>query len=103
MKNRYEALLTLDIQGSEDGVKEIIERLQGEFDKEGAKVEEVQKMGKRPFAYASQHRDSGYFANFIFTAEPTVIEKLKAKFKLDGEIHQQTYRKLAPKKVEKSA
>ena len=37
MKNRYEALLVLNTQGKEDTVKEIIDRLESEFQKEGAR------------------------------------------------------------------
>ena len=41
MKNRYEGLLVLSVKGTEDSAKEIIERLEKDFTKEGAKVEQV--------------------------------------------------------------
>ena len=53
MKNRYEALLVLNTQGREDNVKEIVDRLESEFQKEGAEIEQVQKMEKRPFSYVA--------------------------------------------------
>jgi ribosomal protein S6 len=101
MKNRYEGLLVLNTKGSEDTAKEIIERLEGEFKKEGAKIEQVQKMDKRAFSYAAGPLDAGYFVNFIFEGEPQVIDKLRAKFKLDDEVYRQHYQKLAPKKAAK--
>ena len=58
MKNRYEGLLVLNTKGTEDSAKEIIDRLEGEFKKEGAKIEQVQKMDKRPFSYAAGHLDA---------------------------------------------
>ena len=103
MKNRYEGLLVLDTQGKEDTVKEVLERLEKDFEKEGAAVEQVQKLDKKEFSYAAGHLNSGYFANFIFEAEPTVLEKLRAKLKLDPEVYRQHFQKLAPKKVAKSA
>ena len=36
MKNRYEALLVLNTQGKEDTVKDVVDRLESEFQKEGA-------------------------------------------------------------------
>ena len=51
MNRRYEALLVLNTQAKEENVKEMIERLESEFEKEGAKVEQVQKMDKRHFSY----------------------------------------------------
>ena len=103
MKNRYEGLLVLDTQGKEDTVKEVIERLEKDFTKEGASVEQVQRLEKREFSYAAGHLNSGYFVNFVFNAEPTVVDKLRAKLKLDPEVYRQHYQKLRPKKVAKAA
>src|ERR1700726_4846679 len=94
MKNRYECLLALDTRGQEDSVKEIIERLESEFSKEGAAVEQVQKMDKRPLAYSPRHLDSAYYVNFIFEADPSLITKLRGKFKLDPIIFLQHYQRL---------
>jgi small subunit ribosomal protein S6 len=100
--NRYEALLVLNTQGKEDTVREIIERLESEFQKEGAQVEQVQKMDKRQFSYVAGPVDSGYYVNFIFSADPESIEKVRAKLKLDPEVYRQTYQRL-PEKREKPA
>ncbi|HEV3409137.1 MAG TPA: 30S ribosomal protein S6 [Chthoniobacterales bacterium] len=97
MKNRYEALLVLNTQGKEDTVKDIVDRLEGEFQKEGADIEQVQKMDKRQFSYQAGELDSGYFVNFIFHADPQLITKLRSKFKLDPEVYRQHYQKLRPK------
>jgi ribosomal protein S6 len=102
MKNRYEGLLVLNIKGNEDGAKEVIERLEGEFKKEKAEVEQVQRLDRRQFSYAAGPLDSGYFVNFIFHAEPTSLNKLKAKFELDEQVYRQNYVKLRAKKAEKA-
>ncbi|HEY8649528.1 MAG TPA: 30S ribosomal protein S6 [Chthoniobacterales bacterium] len=105
MNNRYEALLVLNTQGKEDTVKEIVERLESEFQKEGATIEQVQKMDKRPFSYAAGELDAGHFVNFIFHADSQLITKLRSKFKLDPEVYRQHYQRLrerkerAPKKI----
>ena len=101
MKTRYEGLLVLNQKGNEDTVKDLIERLEGEFEKEGAKVEQVQKMDKRQFTYVAGPLDSGYYVNFIFEGEPPIVDRLRAKFKLDGDVYRQYYQKLRPKKVAK--
>ena len=99
MKNRYECLMAIDTRGQEDSVKETIERLESEFVKEGAEIEQVQKMDKRPFAYSPRHLDSAYFVNFIFQADSTLITKLRGKFKLDPIIFLQHYQQLSAKVV----
>ena len=98
MNNRYEALLVLNTQGKEDTVKEIVERLESEFQKEGATIEQVQKMDKRPFSYAAGELDAGHFVNFIFQADSQLITKLRSKFKLDPEVYRQHYQRLRERK-----
>src|ERR1700719_5288734 len=104
MNRRYEALLVLNTQAKEENVKEMIERLESEFEKEGAKIEQVQKMDKRQFSYAAGELDAGYYVNFVFNADPQLIAKLRAKFKLDPEVYRQHFQRLKPKseKAEKT-
>jgi ribosomal protein S6 len=94
MKHRYEALLVLNTKGNEDGANKIIERLEGEFKKEGAEIEQVQRLDRRHFSYVAGPLDSGFFVNFIFLAEPPLIEKLKTKFKLDADIYRAHYQRI---------
>jgi small subunit ribosomal protein S6 len=98
MKKRYEALLVLNAQGKEDTVKEIIDRLESEFKKEGAELEQVQKMDKRQFSYVAGPLDAGFYVNFVFHADPQLITKLRSKFTLDPEVYRQHYQRLAEKK-----
>src|ERR1700724_3609924 len=98
MKNRYEALVVLNTQGREDNVKEIVDRLESEFQKEGAEIEQVQKMKKRPFSYVAGPLESGFYVNFVFHADPQLITKLRSKFELDPEVYRQHYQRLCEKK-----
>jgi small subunit ribosomal protein S6 len=97
MTNSYEALIVLNTQGKEDAVKDIVDRLESEFQKEGAKVEQVQKMDKRQFSYQAGELDAGFYVNFIFHADSQLITKLRSKFKLDPEVYRQHYQKLREK------
>ena len=92
----------LNSQGKDDTVREIIERLESEFQKEGAQIEQVQKMDKHQFSYVAGALDAGYYVNFIFEAEPQLIARLRTKFKLDPEVYRQSYQRL-PEKKEKPA
>ncbi|MEP6698922.1 MAG: 30S ribosomal protein S6 [Verrucomicrobiota bacterium] len=102
MKNRYEALIVLNTQGKDDTVKDVVDRLEAEFQKEGAEIEQVQKMDKRQFSYAAGELDAGHFVNFIFHADSQLITKLRAKFQLDPEVYRQHYQRLRAK-VERPA
>src|SRR5712675_2312447 len=78
MKNRYEALLVLNTQGREDTVKDVVDRLESEFKKEGAEIEQVQKMDKRQFSYVAGPLDAGFYVNFIFHADPQLVTNLSS-------------------------
>ena len=101
--NRYEGLLVLNVRGNEDGAKEVIERLEGEFKKEGATIEQVQNMDRRQFTYTAGPLDSGIYVNFIFSAPPASIDKLRARFTLDEDVYRQHYQRLAAPKAAKPA
>jgi small subunit ribosomal protein S6 len=94
MKYRYEGLIVLNLRGKEDSAQKIIERLEKELAAEGATVESVQKMDQRHFSYVAGKLDSGYYVNFVFSAEPAVLDRLKTKFKLDDDIYRQNYARL---------
>ena len=98
MKKRYEALLALSTRGKEESVKEIIERLEKTIASEGATVEQVQRFEKRDLAYPLKHLNNAYFVNFIFEADSQLIEKLRAKLKLDEDVALQNYLRLPPKR-----
>jgi len=101
MKNRYEALLILNARGKEESVHDIVDRLESEFKKEGAEIEQVQKMDTRPFSYAAGPLDAGFYVNFVFHAEPDLVTKLKSKLKLDPEVYRQHYQRLREKAEKK--
>ena len=103
MKKRYEALMVLNTQGTEDSAKEIVDRLESEFEKEGARIEQVQKMDRRQFSYAAGPLDAGYYVNFVFEADSQLITKLRSKFKLDPEVYRQHYQQLGEKKEKREA
>src|SRR3989440_11414445 len=90
-------MLVLNTKGKDETVKEIVERLESEFEKEGAKIEQVQKMDKRQFSYVAGELDGGHYVNFVFNADPQLVAKLRAKFKLDPEVYRQHFQRLKPK------
>lgn len=99
MKHRYEGLLILNVKGNDEGAKEAIEHLEAEFKKEGAVIEQVQKMGQRHFSYSAGDLGSGFYVNFVFHAQPAVIHRLQTKLKLDEKVYRQHYLRLAGAKA----
>jgi small subunit ribosomal protein S6 len=99
MTRRYEALLALDTRGREETIKDSVERIEKLFKAEGAAVEQVQRLEKRDLAYEHAHMKSAYFVNIIFEGAPELVEKLRAKLKLDAEVTLQNYLQLSARRV----
>lgn len=93
MSRKYEAMIVLDMKGKEDSVETLVSQLSREFEQTGAKLEQVDNLGKRKFPYAPRHVDSGYFVNFLFESEPTAVDTLRSKFKLNSNIYMQYYQR----------
>jgi small subunit ribosomal protein S6 len=103
MKQRYEALLILNTKGREEGAKETIDRLEKLFAKEGATVEQIQRLDQRQFSYVAGKLDHGYYVNFVFEGEPGICEKIKAKLDFDEDVYRQHYLRLKARKPAEAA
>lgn len=84
---KYEGLFILNTAGKEETVQEMIKSISAELTAAGCKVQTVQKMDKRPFARVGDlEHSSGFYANFIFEAEPSVLPNLRSRFTLNKDV-----------------
>ena len=106
MKRNYEGLIVLNTAGKEDSVDTLVSNLGREIEAEGAKLEQIDRIGKRKFPYGSKGLSDGYYVTYHFTAEAAVLDKLRSKLKLNAIVHQQHYQVARPahlKKVKKAS
>ncbi|MDR1191786.1 MAG: 30S ribosomal protein S6 [Verrucomicrobiales bacterium] len=97
MKQYYEAMFILDIQGKEEGVdavltviKQAIEGLDGVF--KGA-----QRLEHRRFErVAVKKHNSGYYLGVTFELDPAKLKELQEKFKFNDKIFRQSYLRSKP-------
>jgi ribosomal protein S6 len=84
---KYEGLFILDTAGKEEGIKDVIDKIEAEITAAGGKVETVQKMEKRPFSRVSDKRHgAGYYVNVIFEGNPSLVAQLRPKFTLNPDV-----------------
>lgn len=95
MNRKYEAMIVLDTKGTEESVDQLVSTISREIEKSGAKLQQIDQIGKRKFPYSPRHVESGYFVNIQFEAEPTVVDAVRAKLKLNDNVYQQYYQKRA--------
>lgn len=88
MSRKYEAVIVLDTKGKEDTVDTLVSQVTKELEANGAKLSQVDNLGKKKFPSAPRHVEGGWYVNVHFESEPEAIEKAKAKFQLNENIYQ---------------
>ena len=119
MKRKYEAMIVLDMKGKEETVEQLIAGINvspasvfnglpyvksgklraiagisRDFEKSGAKLEQIDHLGKRQFPFSPRHVTSGYFVNFQIEADNTALDSMRAKLKLNENVYQQYYQRI---------
>ena len=92
MSRKYEGLLILNTKSLDGSIDDLVSSVGKEIEAEGGKLEEVQQMGRKKFAYPSNKADGGHYVSYLFDAEPDVIEKINSRLKLNSHVHQQYYK-----------
>ena len=93
MSRKYEAMIVLDTKGKDESVETLISQITLDFEQNGAKLEQVDNLGKKKFPYSPRHVESGTFVNFLFEGDGATVDKLQAKLKLNENIYQQYYQR----------
>jgi small subunit ribosomal protein S6 len=73
----------------------MVSKLGREMELEGATLQQIDHLGKRKFPYGSRNLTEGYFVNYQIEATPPVLEKLKARLRLNPDVHQQNFLRTA--------
>ena len=84
---RYEGLFILETAAKEEGIKDAIDKISSEITSLGGKVETVQKMDKRNFSrVANKKHSAGFYVNIIFQSQPSVLDQLRHRLAMNGEV-----------------
>ena len=104
MKQYYEAIYILDVQGKEESVDDILATIKQAIESLGGDFKGALRMERRRFERVAGRLDSGYFLGVNFELDKGKLQTLKQKFELDSKIYRQHYLcASAPKVKEKAA
>lgn len=92
MSKKYEGLVVLDTKGNETSIDELISTVGQQIEAEGAKLDEVNNLGRKKFAYNSRQIEGGHYVSYIFNAEPAAINKIRVSLDLNDAIYMHQYR-----------
>ncbi|MBI4354969.1 MAG: 30S ribosomal protein S6 [Candidatus Omnitrophica bacterium] len=84
--HRYEAMMILRPELSEDQMKQLVARIEDALVKSGGQIESSQAWGRRRLAYPIAKSREGVYHLIVFRVEPAAIERLRKSYRLDEQI-----------------
>ena len=96
MSRKYQGLIILNTKSLEGGnVDDLVTSVSKELESEGAKVEQIEQLGRKEFAYDARHLNAGHYVNYTFAGEADTITKIQSRLKLNDHVHLQHYKRIA--------
>ena len=83
--NKYETVMILDCNISEEDRKNAIEKIKNYIEKNG-EIRKTEDMGKRKLAYEVKKNKEGYYYIIEFTTNPENIAELERIYRITDEI-----------------
>lgn len=95
MKRKYEGVYILRLQGQDESVDEMIGKITKELEKSGATLDQIDRLGRKEFVNANNAKQThGYYVQYRFEAEPSVVQEVETHLKLSEQVMLQHYRRL---------
>jgi len=83
---RYEALIVLDPDTSDDDVKVLTERYSGTIKDHSGEIIKIEDWGTKKLAYLVRKKDKGRYILFDFVSGPELINELERQFKITEDV-----------------
>ena len=84
--NSYELVYIIPSQSSDEEKEALIAQVNGMVEKDGGKIESVERIGNKKLAYEINKKREGYYVLVNFTAESSVPNKLGALLSITSNI-----------------
>jgi len=96
MSRKYQGLIVLNTKSLEGGnLDDLVTAVSKEIEAEGAKVEQIEQLGRKQFAYNARHLEAGHYVNYLFDGGADILTKIRARLKLNNHVHLQHYKRIA--------
>lgn len=96
MSRKYQGLIVLNTKSLEGGsVDDLVTAVSKELEAEGAKLDKIEQLGRREFAYNARHLEAGHYVNYFFEGVAGTVEKIQSRLKLNNHVHIQHFQRIA--------
>lgn len=74
---------------------DLVTRITKEIESEGAKVEKIDNMGRKEFAYTPRKINGAHYVTYTISGGPECITKIKAKLALNESVYLNQFNRVA--------
>lgn len=94
MSRKYKGLIVLNTKSLEGTIDELVSSVAKEIESAGAKIENIDNLGRRDFAYPSNKIEAGHFVSYTFSGEANTITKVQETLALNSNVHNQQFQRI---------
>jgi len=76
-------------------MEDLITKVSKEIEGEGAKVENIDNMGRKEFANTPRNISGAHYVTYTISGEPDCINKIQAKLALNGSVYMNQFNRVA--------
>jgi len=96
MSRKYQGLIALNTKSLEGGsVDDLVTAVSKELEAEGAKVAQIEQLGRKQFAYNARDLEAAHYVSYTFEGDSDTVAKIQSRLKLNGHVHIQHYQRIA--------
>lgn len=74
---------------------DLVTRITKDIESEGAKVEKIDNMGRKEFAYTPRKINGAHYVTYTISGGPECITKIKAKLALNDSVYLNQFNRVA--------
>ena len=82
----YETIIILDSIAEEDKIESQIQKYAAFLTKNDSEIVNIDRWGRKKFAYQIKKKHTGYYVSIEFTSGPDVVAKLERAYHLDENV-----------------
>lgn len=95
MSRKYEGLIALTTKNQEGSMDALVSAVSKDIEASGAKIEKIDNMGRKDFAYTPRKITGAHYVNYIFTGSPDCIAKIQEKLALNVSVYLNKFNRVA--------
>jgi small subunit ribosomal protein S6 len=95
MSRKYEGLIALTTKNQEGSMDELVTAISKDIEAAGAKVEKINNMGRKDFAYTPRKINGAHYVTYTISGESDCIAKIQEKLALNDSVYLNQFNRVA--------